>query len=457
MYASLTTAVLLVLGSLAGSLALPLERLPPSNLRSRDVDVPTLSSFIPIDEPLLQLIRTRARDVSLKSWELGTLAEAYLEIDWPQMSVFGAVGVPPARNVGGTDNPNNISTVLELANYAIAIRPVGSVTLFEDGSVGDPASLGVAMLMANWTKASRPDEAHNDYDTPVRQQLGYVLNTAPKTADGAISHRSEQVQLWSDFIYMTPPFIAYYGALYQPYVHQWLVYTSYDQIRLYRNYLFDSNVGLWKHIALGSFTDDGHWSTVGMQTGNGWAAAGMLRVLATMNQTTLGYQPQFLAAQRDLQNWATEIVNNIWAYQQPDGSLLNYATDPTTFSDSASTALLASVTFRLAALPSYLRGPPANATVDPTLNPHPMIDMATLPTLTPLKPESLQAAHLARDCIKRRLNTTDGWLAQVVDPYSFSKQQADGKSPEAESFVLMMEAAWRGWKDYILQEANNER
>lgn len=65
----------------------------------------------------------------------------------------------------------------------------------------------------------------------------------------------------SDFIYMTPPFIAYYGALYQPYVHQWLVYTSYDQIRLYRNYLFDSNVGLWKHIALGSFTDDGHWST----------------------------------------------------------------------------------------------------------------------------------------------------------------------------------------------------
>lgn len=83
--------------------------------------------------------------------------------------------------------------------------------------------------------------------------------------------------------------------------------------------------------------------------------------------------------------------------------------------------------------------------------------MATLPSLTPLKPESLQAAHLARDCIKRRLNTTDGWLAQVVDPYSFSKQQADGKSPEAESFVLMMEAAWRGWKDYITQEAKNER
>lgn len=110
------------------------------------------------------------------------------------------------------------------------------------------------------------------------------------------------------------------------------------------------------------------------------------------------------------------------------------------------------MTFRLAALPSYLRGPPANATADPTLTPHPTIDMATLPTLTPLKPESVRAAHLARDCVRRRLNTTDGWLAQVVDPYNFSSQQVDGKSPEAESFVLMMEAAWRGWKDYILAE-----
>lgn len=94
MYASLTTAVLLVLGSLAGSLALPLERLPPTNLRPRDVDVPTLSSLIPIDEPLLQLVRTRARDVSLKSWELGTLAEAYLEIgEWKLVGFLVEIGI----------------------------------------------------------------------------------------------------------------------------------------------------------------------------------------------------------------------------------------------------------------------------------------------------------------------------------------------------------------------------
>lgn len=79
---------------------------------------------------------------------------------------------------------------------AIAVRPLGTLALFSDTSVGDPTSLGVALLLANWTKASRPDEVANDYNTPLQQQLNYILNDAPRTDDGAISHRSEQVQLW---------------------------------------------------------------------------------------------------------------------------------------------------------------------------------------------------------------------------------------------------------------------
>lgn len=34
----------------------------------------------PIDPGLLDLVNQRARDSSLKSWELGTLSEAFLEI-----------------------------------------------------------------------------------------------------------------------------------------------------------------------------------------------------------------------------------------------------------------------------------------------------------------------------------------------------------------------------------------
>lgn len=109
---------------------------------------------------------------------------------------------------------------------------------------------------------------------------------------------------------MVPPFLAYYAALYQPEVQDWLLYDSYEQISLYRNYLYDDDPGLWRHITLGDFTDNGYWST-----GNGWAAAGMLRVLVTMNQTSLGSLGQFAAAQRDLQNWSTQIVNTIWTHQ----------------------------------------------------------------------------------------------------------------------------------------------
>lgn len=97
MFTSPTTVALLVLGSLVRGFARPLvQRLPSVGLRSRDVDVPTLSSFLPIDEPLLQLVRTRARDVSLKSWELGTLAEAYLEIgEWRLQSASSWSALEP--------------------------------------------------------------------------------------------------------------------------------------------------------------------------------------------------------------------------------------------------------------------------------------------------------------------------------------------------------------------------
>ena len=58
---------------------------------------------------------------------------------------------------------------------------------------------------------------------------------------------------------MVPPFLAYYGVLTN---NQTLAQLAYDQCRLYRSYLVDDDAdGMWKHITLGSFSDDGHWST----------------------------------------------------------------------------------------------------------------------------------------------------------------------------------------------------
>lgn len=45
---------------------------------------------------------------------------------------------------------------------------------------------------------------------------------------------------------------------------------------------------------------------------------------------------------------------------------------------------------------------------------------------------------------------TDGWLNNVVDPYAWNV--AGQQSPEAQSFVLLMEAAWRDWFTYVQQQ-----
>lgn len=67
--------------------------------------------------------------------------------------------------------------------------------------------------------------------------------------------------LRADFVYMAPPFIAYYGALEGGENGTALMQEAYDQCRLYRNYLLDTGSGLWKHIVLGDGTDTSLWGT----------------------------------------------------------------------------------------------------------------------------------------------------------------------------------------------------
>lgn len=63
----------------------------------------------------------------------------------------------------------------------------------------------------------------------------------------------------SDFVYMVPPFLAYYGVTTQ---NSTLLKEAYTQISLYRKHLRDRKTNnLWRHIQLGNGTDDGHWST----------------------------------------------------------------------------------------------------------------------------------------------------------------------------------------------------
>lgn len=115
---------------------------------------------------------------------------------------------------------------------------------------------------------------------------------------------------------MVPPFLAYAGALTS---NLTLLTEAHTQCALYRQGLQDGPSKLWRHVALGDYTDPNLWAT-----GNGWAAYGMLRVAATfsaLQDATL--KAQTADMQADLLDWAAEIIDSSWTFQDPGSGLLH--------------------------------------------------------------------------------------------------------------------------------------
>ncbi|ETW76346.1 hypothetical protein HETIRDRAFT_65769 [Heterobasidion irregulare TC 32-1] len=368
-------------------------------------------------------VKQRLAEGATHSWEFGTRAQTLLELDAPPFSVLSPDSLPPPRALNASANAS-LADVLSIAQNIVSGRAksngnaTGPQPLIADGSAADPASIGVAVLLANWTGLGRVDGL--DYAGAARDELDFLFNDVPKTSDGAFSHRVSQVQLWSDFVYMVPPFLAYYGVLSQ---NQTLLGEAYTQIKLYRNYLIDNSAGgLWKHVLLGdSGNDEGHWST-----GNAWAAAGMLRVLGTMKNSP--YSKSFKNQISDLGQWAFDIQKAMYPHLQSNNLFKNYAdsTDSTNFDDAASTALLAATVYRLSLLTgthTYLPFAERCRTALFSTNAASATPSAFAAT----------AAHFS----------SDGWLAPVVNPDAYGVQGAN--SPEGEAFVLQLHSAWRDW------------
>lgn len=100
--------------------------------------------------------------------------------------------------------------------------------------------------------------------------------------------------------------MAYYGALQSNFS---LLYESYKQCKLYRETLLDPNgTGLWRHIELGTWSDNNLWGT-----GMGWAAMGMMRVLQTIADSNLS--GEMISEQSDLVGWIGDLLDATWKYQ----------------------------------------------------------------------------------------------------------------------------------------------
>lgn len=342
--------------------------------------------------------RMQIEKLSTHSWEYGIGAEAMLELLEPERTVFAAEPFPadkvqklPLKKPQG---------LMWMYRY---IRTKGEPTLFaDDYSVSDPAALGVAAVMLG-QRDSKTFQA-------AMRQKDYLLDDAKRYSNGAISHRVEVAELWSDAVSMVPPFLAYYAVAANDLD---LMKEAVKQCELYREVLMiDSGPkkGLWKHIVGPShMADEGVWST-----GAAWAAYGMVRVRATIS----GWRPSNETMSKEIQHldqWIGEILDGAIRTDDDDTGLLrNYLGDTEWFGETSGTALLAAAAYRMAVLK---------------------------PTVF-ARAKYVNWAHDKRDNVLKRVND-NGFAYPAVNPLKHASKEPVEESPEGESFLLMLGSAWR--------------
>ncbi|KAF5376187.1 hypothetical protein D9757_009301 [Collybiopsis confluens] len=358
----------------------------------------------------IQAVAAIAKALPSHSWEFGTATEALLELYNPSYSVFGSQPFPVP-----TLDKDEVPALAYAADKIILGQAQNGLS-DGDGAVGDPASLGVGAVLLGKTDSSFAGGAF--------QEFTYITGQAPRFWNGAISQRVDVAELWADFIYMAPPFLAYYAV---DTSNTSLLQLAVDQCGLYRQVLqanLSSSVpwdGVWEHIIGPQSADLGLWGT-----GNGWASAGMTRVLATVMNApgwlTLGWKDQ---AVDNLTGWIQEIVDGAIGAPLNDGLLRNYLDDTSNdghgFQDISGSSLIAAVAYRMAVLqPSsfgeeYIQWADDIRTTlgsnDANGNPHVTANGTVTPAVNPL-----------------------GWTDTT--PYTAG-------SPEGNNFVVLMYAAWR--------------
>jgi len=100
--------------------------------------VPRAYPELVMNTTILRLVRDNAVNISTHSWEIGTLAEALTEVEWPLLSAFTPSSLYPPSRLPWWESAYD---VLSIAETTINQKVNGTLPLADgQGSVGDPAS-----------------------------------------------------------------------------------------------------------------------------------------------------------------------------------------------------------------------------------------------------------------------------------------------------------------------------
>ena len=232
------------------------------------------------------------------SWEQGVVAQAFLESGDAETAILMAV---------------------EGANRQIDDGRCAQIG--EPAAATDPCAIGEALIFAC-------EQTGDENLIQARDRLlKWALETAPRSDSGIVYHLVHAPQFWVDSLYMLPPFLARAGQ-YDEALHQ---------IDGYWSALLDADKGLLSHQ-----WDDGAKRFIRRDVwgvGNGWAAAGMARVIAML--------PEGRAADRErLVERIRMILDAAIRLQRPDGLFHDVLDDPQTFAEVNSGQMFAYTIYR---------------------------------------------------------------------------------------------------------------
>jgi len=249
-------------------------------------------------DPLIDRVKTAMLTMQRQAWEQGVASQALLE--WGDRDL----------------------TILMAKEAVIRIYDDGRLgQVCDNHGVTDPGSNGEAVLYAAKLTGDPILKAGAD------RMLDYFLHKAPKTKDGTLYHIDNKPQVWIDSMYMAPPYLAVAG---QP-------AEAWKQIEGFRKLLWNEDRKLFSHIwddGLNGFAREAFWGV-----GNGWAAAGMTRVLRALPQN-------MTVEKRKLERYVNDVIDGCLAYKRPDGFFHDVLDDPNSFVETNLSQIMAYSIYR---------------------------------------------------------------------------------------------------------------
>ena len=291
------------------------------------------------------------------NWEQGVAAQAFLEAGEEQIAI--------AMALEGVNRQHDDGRCCHLGDSTAVTDPcaIGEALLFACERTGDPFLCAARDRLLRW-----------------------ALKDAPRNAQGVVYHFLQGRLIWVDSMYMLPPFLARAG------------YTEEALLQLdgYWETLYIPESGLLAHQwsdAEERFIRRDAWAV-----GNGWAMAGMARVIALL--------PEEHPGRNRLISRVQQLIEASLSYQMDDGAFHDILDDPTTFREVNFAQMLAYTIYR-----GVVGG---------------WLDAALLPYA-----EKARSAALAEV-------DTYGLVRNVCGAPHFDKP---GVAPEGQAFHILMEAA----------------